>query len=124
MPPTILLWTHEEDHEELLSYNLIKEGFIVSTVAHEDEIIPQFQSIEPDIILMGECSSDQVFIAIVEEIKGSKQERIPPVICLTTKSAEAKDNLACGVVDVCLTLPMKPKKIISIVRKLLDKESA
>lgn len=120
MPPTILLWAHEEDHEELLSYNLIKEGFIVSAVSAEDEIVPQVQEIKPDIILLGDCSSDQAFIDIVDAVRASELLKIPPVVCLTTKAIPSEGHPVCIASDACLALPAKPKHIISTVRDLLS----
>lgn len=124
MPPTILLWVHDEDHEELLSYNLIRKGFIVSAVSAEDEIVLQAQEIKPDVILLGDCSSDQAFIDIVGAIKASDLPKIPPVVCLTTKNIPAEEHPVCKASDACLALPAKPKKIISIVRELLSEEDA
>ncbi|MEZ4687269.1 MAG: hypothetical protein R3B47_14735 [Bacteroidia bacterium] len=119
MSPTILLWAQEEDHEELLAYNLIREGYIVSTVSSENEIVAQSIAINPDIILMGDCSTEEAFIEIVNKIKGSKLTSTPLVVCLTTKAVPSDDHPVCNASDACLALPAKPKKIVKLVRKLI-----
>lgn len=121
-PLTILLWSQEEDHQELLAYNLVKEGFIVSSVATEEEIVSQAFVIQPDIILMGDCSTDELFIAITKTIKEAQQDTPPRVVCLTTKTLPNPSHPVCMASDACLALPAKPKDIISVLVNMVSDE--
>ena len=112
-PLKVLLWTEEEDHEELLAYNLIREGFAVASVSDEEDIVPQNLAISPDVILMGDCSSDEKFIQITEEIKENSTGKGPAIVCITTRSIIDVDDPVCKTTDACLTLPAKPRDIIA-----------
>ena len=122
MSPTILLWTPEEDHEELLAYNLVKEGFIVSSVNDESEIVSQAFSLRPDLIVMGDCSTDEFFIKTADTIKAHDPAWSPKFICLTTKNVVDYSHPVCKVTDLCLSLPSKPKTIMASVMGLLNND--
>ena len=114
-PLKVLLWTEEEDHEELLAYNLIREGFAVASVSDEKDIVPQNLAISPDVILMGDCSSDEKFIEITRQVKEDSEGKGPAIVCITTRSVIEKDDPVCMATDACLMLPAKPRDIIAKV---------
>ena len=119
-PATVLLWTHEEDHEELIAYNLIKAGYVVASVGAEEEIVSQARELKPAVVVMGDCSSDKAFIKIVKKVRRKVRPR-PVFVCLTTKD-EPSDKI-CKKVDVCLGLPAKPKKIVKVIQKAQEKRA-
>ncbi|MFK7971897.1 MAG: hypothetical protein AB8F95_16135 [Bacteroidia bacterium] len=119
LPITVLLWTPEEDHEELLAYNLIKEGYAVASVHNEDEIVERALAIAPSVIVMGDCSTDDKFIAITKEVKKKLADRPPQIMCLTTRSVSDGPHPVFTVSDGYLSLPAKKKKIVKMVSRLI-----
>ena len=122
----ILVIDDEEEIRELLSYNLIKEGFEVSTAANGKEglqVLDQAKS-DIDLILLDVMMPDMDGIEVCDTIRRSSgNENV--IICFLTARNEDYSQIAgldAGADDY-IAKPVKPKVLISRINALLRRKS-
>ena len=116
----ILLVDDEPDILEILSYNLIAEGYKVLTASNGLEAVKSAKKNQPHLILM------DVMMPEMDGIEACEQIRILPelkdtVITFLTARGEDYSQLAgfeAGADDY-ITKPIKPKVLVSKIKALL-----
>ena len=78
----------EKPIQELLQYNLEKEGFKVSSSANGEEALETIKEKIPDLILLDWMLPDLSGIKICQYLKQDKTVKDIPVIMLTAKGEE------------------------------------
>lgn len=122
----VLIIDDEEEIRELLSYNLIKEGFEVSSAANGNEGIDLLKNAENDVdlILLDVMMPDMDGIEVCDTIrKSSKYDNV--IICFLTARSEDYSQIAgldAGADDY-IAKPVKPKVLISRIHALLRRKS-
>lgn len=122
----ILIIDDEEEIRELLSYNLIKEGFEVSSAANGKEGLSVLDNAQNDIdlILLDVMMPDMDGIEVCDSIrKSSGNENV--IICFLTARNEDYSQIAgldAGADDY-ISKPVKPKVLISRINALLRRKS-
>lgn len=122
----ILIIDDEEEIRELLSYNLIKEGFKVSTAENGREGLSLLANTatDVDLILLDVMMPDIDGIEVCDTIrKSSKYDNI--IICFLTARNEDYSQIAgldAGADDY-IAKPVKPKVLISRINALLRRKS-
>lgn len=118
----ILLVDDEIDILEFISYNLEKEGYIVSTAQNGIEAIKQAEKHQPHLIILDVMMPEMDGIAACEEIR-----KIPSlnntIIAFLTARGEDYSQIAgfeAGADDY-ITKPVRPKVLISRVKALLKR---
>ena len=124
-PDSVLVWDQEQDHLELLTYNLQKEGYTVLLPESEEDVLPLSRSTSPKLIILGNCSSDEVRATICRSARGFSELFMTPILCLTSDDQcwDRPYNQTAGI-DACVVFPAKPKKIIAEVNRLLSSGKA
>lgn len=121
----ILIIDDEEEIRELLSYNLIKEGFKVSTAENGREGLSLLANpaTDVDLILLDVMMPDIDGIEVCDTIrKSSKYDNI--IICFLTARNEDYSQIAgldAGADDY-IAKPVKPKVLISRINALLRRK--
>ena len=122
----ILIIDDEEEIRELLSYNLIKEGFEVSSAANGREGLNVLDNSKNDVdlILLDVMMPDMDGIEVCDSIrKSSGNENV--IICFLTARNEDYSQIAgldAGADDY-IAKPVKPKVLISRINALLRRKS-
>jgi two-component system alkaline phosphatase synthesis response regulator PhoP len=122
----ILIIDDEEEIRELLSYNLIKEGFKVSNAENGKEglNILANTAVDVDLILLDVMMPDIDGIEVCDTIrKSSKYDNV--IICFLTARNEDYSQIAgldAGADDY-IAKPVKPKVLISRINALLRRKS-
>lgn len=120
----ILVVDDEADIQELLKYNLSKEGFDVKTASDGVRAIEIAKEFIPDLILL------DIMMPKMDGVETCRQIRDTPdlagafVIFLTARSEEYSEVAAFDMgADDYITKPIKPRALISRINALFRRES-
>lgn len=121
----ILVVDDEEDILELVSYNLIREGYHVSCVETGEKAIKSAVSDQPDLIVLDLMLPGLSGLDVTREIRRDQRCAHIPIIMLTAKGEEA--DVVAGLnmgADDYVTKPFSPKilnaRIKAVVRRKLE----
>jgi two-component system, OmpR family, alkaline phosphatase synthesis response regulator PhoP len=110
----------EEDIQELLKYNLTREGYQVSAFASGEECLHLARSNPPDLILLDLMLPGLDGLEVCRQLKQSTMTRHVPIIMLTAKGEEVDivTGLELGADDY-ITKPFSPRVLLARVRAVL-----
>jgi two-component system phosphate regulon response regulator PhoB len=117
---SVLVVEDEEDIRELVSYNLLKEGYQVAGVASGEDALAAIESKPPDLVLLDLMLPGLDGLSVCRKLKGNPQTESTPVIMLTAKGEEA--DIVAGLnmgADDYVTKPFSPKVLLARVRAVL-----
>ncbi len=120
MAARVLVVEDEEALSELLTYNLVKEGFTVSTAPDGDEALIALDEEKPDLVLLDWMLPNVSGIEIARQIRARAQTREIPIIMLTARGAEEDRvrGLEIGADDY-LTKPFSMTELVARMRAVL-----
>ena len=106
----ILVVDDEEDILELVRYNLVKEGYRVTTVASGEEALKSARSAQPDIILLDLMLPGVDGLEVCRLLKQDSKTQHVPIIMLSAKGEEADivTGLELGAADY-IAQTLQPK---------------
>ncbi len=116
----ILLVDDEEDIVEFLSYNLAKEGFIVSGAYNGYEAVKKARHEVPNLIILDVMMPEMDGITALKEMRKIKKLDNTMVILLTARSDDLSQikGFDAGADDF-VAKPVKPKVLIKRIVALL-----
>lgn len=117
----ILLIDDEQDILEILSYNLEKEGYEVSTATNGNEGIEKARQIIPDLILLDVMMPEKDGIETCQDLRKIKELQKTLIVFLSARSEEFSQlaGFQAGANDYVVKI-IKPKVLISKVNALLQ----
>lgn len=116
----ILIIEDETNILELVSYNLEKEGWLVSKAKTGDEGWEKIQQEHPDLILLDLMLPGLDGLEICRRTRQNKTTRDIPIIMLTAKVEEADRVLGLeSGADDYVTKPFSPRELVARVRAVL-----
>jgi len=116
----ILLVDDEHDILEFLSYNLEKEGFIVSTAINGELAIQLAKKFKPDLIILDVMMPEMDGVTTCAEIRKIPELENSLILFLTARSEEYSELAGFNAgADDYVTKPIKPKLLISRINALL-----
>jgi two-component system phosphate regulon response regulator PhoB len=120
----ILVVDDEEDILELVRYNLVKEGYRVTTVASGEEALKSARSIQPDIILLDLMLPGVDGLEVCRLLKQDPKTHHLPIIMLSAKGEEADivSGLELGAADY-ITKPFSPRVLVARLRAVLRRRA-
>ena len=127
-PKQILIADDEEDILEIISYNLIKEGYEVYTAKDGNEAIERARQLHPDLIILDIMMPKKTGVEVCTILRSQPLFQDTLIIFLTALSDETSHikGLETGADDY-VTKPISPKVLVSRVnalfRRLHNKDS-
>ena len=127
-PKQILIADDEEDILEIISYNLIKEGYEVYTAKDGNEAIERARQLHPDLIILDIMMPKKTGVEVCTILRSQPLFQDTLIIFLTALSDETSHikGLETGADDY-VTKPISPKVLVSRVnalfRRLNNKDS-
>ncbi len=116
----ILLVDDEPDILEILSYNLIAEGYTVLTAANGLEAVKSAKKNQPHLILMDVMMPEMDGIEACEQIRTFPELKETIITFLTARGEDYSQvaGFEAGADDY-ITKPIKPKVLVSKIKALL-----
>ncbi len=116
----ILVVDDEEDIQELLSYNLQKEGYPVTCVASGEKALEKVQQHHPGLIILDLMLPGLDGLEVCKILKGDKVTAGIPIIMLTAKGSETDVVIGLELgADDYVTKPFSPRELIARVKSVL-----
>jgi two-component system alkaline phosphatase synthesis response regulator PhoP len=127
-PEKILIADDEPDILEILKYNLVKEGYEVTTAKDGDEAIAKANLAQPDLVILDIMMPRKNGVEVCEILRAQPQFKNTLILFLTALSDEATQikGLTTGADDY-VSKPISQKvflsKVNALFRRLGKKES-
>ncbi len=122
---SVLVVEDEEDIRELVSYNLLKEGYQVAGVASGEDALSAVESKTPDLILLDIMLPGLDGLRVCRKLKQDPRFQAIPIIMLTAKGEES--DVVAGLnmgADDYVTKPFSPKVLLARVQAVLRRIEA
>ena len=123
--PHILVVDDEEDLQELLQYNLSKDGYRVSCVGTGEEALKFAKRQPPDLVVLDLMLPAVDGLEVCRRLKGDPKTRDIPIIMLTAKSEEG--DVVAGLergADDYITKPFSPRVLTARVKAMLRRKES
>ena len=116
----ILVVEDEEDILELVTYNLMREGYQVEGVRTGEEALAAVNRDLPDLIVLDLMLPGVDGMEICRQIRANSRYQHVPLVMLTAKTEESDivSGLELGADDY-ITKPFSPKELVARVRVVL-----
>lgn len=119
----ILVVDDEEDLQELIRYNLSREGYSVTVKGSGEEALEEVARARPDMILLDLMLPGVDGFSVCRAIKNDPQTRPIPIVILTAKGEDTDivTGLELGADDY-MTKPFSPKVLIARIKSVLRRQ--
>ena len=106
---------------ELVSYNLTRAGYLVTTAASGQEALDRVHATRPDLIVLDLMLPDIDGFSVCEILRRQAATAMIPIVILSAWSTHDARHLGLelGALDY-LTKPFSPKELVDRVTKLLN----
>jgi two-component system phosphate regulon response regulator PhoB len=121
----VLVVDDEEDLQELVRYNLSKEGYRVSCVGTGEDALRIARRQPPDLIVLDLMLPAVDGLEVCRRLKGDSKTRDIPIIMLTAKSEES--DMIAGLergADDYISKPFSPRVLAARVKALLRRRES
>jgi len=120
----VLVVEDEEDIQELLYYNLTKDGFRIKGALSGEEALSKTETFEPDIVLLDIMLPGINGLEVCRELRMNEKTRSTPIIMLTARGEEADviTGLEIGADDY-IVKPFSPRVLTSRMRAVLRRRN-
>ncbi|MEJ2688612.1 MAG: response regulator transcription factor [Deltaproteobacteria bacterium] len=121
---TVLVIEDEEDIQQLVAFNLMKEGFRVRCADSGEEGLRQADSLLPDMVLLDIMLPGIDGLAVLRQLKTKPKLARIPVIMLSAKGEE--QDIVSGLnlgADDYVPKPFSPKVLLARIRSVLRRQS-
>jgi len=125
MSSRILVVEDERDIVDLISYNLEKEGFDVSTCQNGEEALQLIKKDKFDLILLDLMLPGIQGMELCRILKSSDETSFIPIIMVTAKSEELDKVLGLEMgADDYITKPFSPRELGARIKAVLRRVKA
>lgn len=123
MKQKVLVVDDEKDILELISYNLEKNGYIVTTAKSGEEAYDLIKEKHFDLVILDLMLPGIDGLDLCKIIKSEKASQNIPIVMVTAKSEEADKvaGLEIGA-DHYVTKPFSPRELLAIVKATLRRK--
>jgi two-component system alkaline phosphatase synthesis response regulator PhoP len=120
----VLIIEDEEDIQEILRYNLEKEGYQVTGAGSGEEGLGKVRADLPDIVLLDLMLPGVDGLEVCKALRRDHRTENIPVIMITVKGDESDivTGLELGADDY-ITKPFSPKVVIARIRAVLRRKA-
>ena len=119
----ILVVEDEDDIQELIRFNLQKEGYRVVCAATGEAALKQVRFEKPDLVLLDLMLPGIDGLTVCKEVKSTPETSGIPVVMLTARSEEA--DVVSGLemdADDYVTKPFSPRILLARIRVILRRK--
>lgn len=119
----ILLIEDDEDIQELIRYNLTREGYVVEAAGSAENGLALATTSRPDLILLDLMLPGMEGLEACRRLKGSEATSSIPVIMVTAKGEET--DIVAGLelgADDYIVKPFSPRVLVARIRAVLRRD--
>ena len=119
----ILAVDDEEDILELITYNLLREGYEVVAVVSGEKALESVRELPPDLVILDLMLPGMDGLEICKLLKKDEKTAHVPVIMVTAKGDEA--DIVAGLelgADDYVTKPFSPRVLVARIRAVLRRK--
>jgi two-component system phosphate regulon response regulator PhoB len=118
--PLVLVVEDEADIQELVSYNLAKAGYQVTSVVTGEEALAAVEKDPPDLVVLDLMLPGMDGLSVCSRLKRDSKTGSIPIVMLTAKGEESDivRGLNLGADDY-ITKPFSPRVMIARVQAVL-----
>lgn len=124
MPKTkILAVDDDQDILELIEYNLLKEGYLVSCVTSGEAALKAARAMTPDLIILDLMLPGVDGLEVCRQLKNDPATNSIQIIMLTAKGGE--NDIVMGLhtgADDYVTKPFSPRVLVARVQAVLRRQ--
>jgi len=122
---SIVLIEDEPDIQEIISYNLKREGYQVDTSLNGEQGLILIQQKKPDLILLDLMLPGIDGLEVCRHIRAETQTQNIPIIMISAKGDESDVVLGLGLgADDYIGKPFSPKELIARVQAIIRRSNA
>ena len=121
---TVLIIEDDEDIQELLRYNLDREGYTLLCESHGKEGLKTAQGKIPQLILLDLMLPGLDGLSICKQLKADRSTKHIPIIMLSAKGEES--DIVIGLemgADDYITKPFSPRVLLAHIRAVLRRKA-
>jgi len=120
MNATVLIVDDDIGLLDILSMNLVAEGYVVRTASSGAEALTSISAAKPDILLLDIMLGDISGIKLAGKLKNSADTAHLPIIMITAKDSETDIVIGYGIgADDYVTKPFSTKVLVAHIEAVL-----
>ena len=125
MPKSLIAVIEDErDIQDMIAYNLQREGYEVVTAERGDEGLALVQDKRPDLIILDLMLPGLDGLSVCQSIRFDTTTQEIPIIVLSAKSEEADVVIGLGLgADDYMPKPFSPRELLARVKAVLRRGS-
>ncbi|MEN6459429.1 MAG: response regulator [Thermoguttaceae bacterium] len=122
---SVLVVEDDADIRELVSYNLLKQGYQVAAVASGEDALAAVAAKPPDLLLLDLMLPDLDGLSVCRQLKSDPATQSLPVIMLTAKGEESDivGGFTLGADDY-ITKPFSPRVLLARIQAVFRRMAA
>src|SRR5665648_622828 len=122
---TILVVDDEEPIQELLRFNLEKEGYLVSVAKDGQEALKQVETNQPDLLVLDLMLPGMDGLEVCRKLRSNPKFQQIPIIMLTAKGEEIDKVLGLELgADDYMTKPFSPRELLARIKARLRRPNS
>ena len=121
---SILVVEDDDDIQELVRYNLAKEGYRVALVADGEKAVQAARSSLPDLIVLDLMLPGLDGLEVCRLLKADSHTQAIPIVMMTAKGEES--DVVAGLelgADDYITKPFSPRVLVARLRAVLRRKA-
>ena len=123
--PKLVIIEDERSLQEVLTYNLEREGFEVTVASDGQEGLQRVQSLQPDLVILDLMLPLIDGLEVCRQIRSNVRTQATRILMLTARSEEVDEIVGFNMgADDYVTKPFKIKVLIHRIKALLRRTPA
>lgn len=120
----ILVIEDDDDIQELVTYNLVREGYLVTSCTSGENGLDTARRLLPNLILLDLMLPGMDGLETCRLLRGDHRTATSPIVMMTAKGEESDvvTGLEVGADDY-ITKPFSPKVLVARVRNILRRKT-
>lgn len=121
----IIVVEDEPDIQDVIRYNLEREGFVVSSALDGEEGLTMIRAKAPNLVVLDLMLPGIDGLEICRQLKKDPQTESIPIVIVTAKGEESDVILGLGLgADDYIAKPFSPKVLVARVKAVLRRREA
>ena len=123
--PLVVVVEDEADIQDVIAYNLKRDGYEVLTASRGDEGLSLIQAKMPDLVILDLMLPGIDGLTICQQLRTDPKTKNLPIIILSAKEEEADVVIGLGFgADDYVPKPFSPRELLARVKAVLRRSSS